>query len=480
MILFLWMIPQSGLSFFAPLVAVHEKRRMVRHAEWSSLGVDRSFALALAEMGAPEPTAVQAAAIPCLMEGRDAAIHAPTGSGKTLAYLVPLLASIDATRQTTQAVVIVPSRELGLQVSAVARRLATAAARFDDDNEKSKKRLSIMSLLSGSTLKRQRTWAWAEPPHVIIGNAKPVLNMIASAGLKNPPKFRFAVVDEVDAFFEDASYTSDREAVHAILTRYDDSKRQTAFATATVEQPRHFVASKLAEWCRRNVAPDYVAVEPRTLPPQVKHFVAAFDDDPSKRLTVARKVLKKLAVKTAYGPALLFFDKKRPLRDLARVFEEKDGFSVAVLDEGDDLDSRTEALDSLKQNQVDLLLATDLAARGLDLPNVLVVLNFDAPKNAIAYLHRAGRTGRNNEPGAVVNVVHAQERFAFDRISQNYFNIDTIPDFHTAIDSHAFNFLPLRTSSRQQSKITWQRPQQQQHNRRDQQQLNTTISPTSL
>jgi len=294
---------------------------------------------------------------------------------------------------------------------------------------------------------------------VIVGEARPVASMLALGGLKAPltKNVAVAVVDEVDIFFESDDYVKERDALHRVLTRHLSQVRQTIFATATISQPRYFVASKLADWCRECVEPEYVAVAPRTLAPGLSHSVAEFDAEPSKRLTVARQVLKKLKPKTQFGPVLAFFSEKRPLQELASALRDVDGYAVAVLDEHDDLSSRSKAVAAARRDQVDVLLATDLAARGLDLPNLLVILNFDAPRNAVSYLHRAGRAGRNAAPGAVVSVVHAKERFAFDRITASYFNLH-LHDFFRTIEGddrnrdgvveNPFAALPSRTALR--------------------------------
>ena len=458
------LLPSEHLSLLSggPISFVRSRRRCAvstvfptDDVTWSSLGIDETFAAALKEdLGIARPTAVQAESIPVLLEGLDAAIHAPTGSGKTLAYLVPLLTKINPDRLQTQAVIVVPTRELGLQVAMIARRLATAVSK----RRHTRRRLEVMSLLSGSKLKRQRTWAWASPPHVIIGEAAPVVKMLNYGGLKEAlTEIKFAVIDEVDVFFDDVNYMNARNAIHHVLTKKwsddDDEvsrkrpkqRRQTVFATATMTQPKYFVSSKLSDWCIDSQTPHYVAVAPRTFPPALRHFVAENSDDEKKRFTLVRRLLKKLKPKTTFGPVLLFVDEKRPLRDLADALANIDGHRVSVLDDRDDLASRSLAVDAVRNDDVDILLATDPSSRGLDLPNVLVVLNFDTPKNAITYLHRAGRCGRCGQPGAVISVVHHKERFAFNRLSTSYFNIP-IPDLDpsSSFFNDALSFLGSR------------------------------------
>lgn len=377
---------------------------------WTLLGVDNQVARAVAETGMAAPTDVQQLAIPKVIDGLDCIVHAPTGSGKTLAYLVPLLQKVDPSRQSAQAAVIVPSRELGLQVAAVARRLATILARSSD------RRVLVMSLLEGSRLRRQRAWAWAEPPQVVVGNARQVLEMRSKGGLRCA-SLDMVVVDEVDAFFTDDK-ADDRRALHEILTT---AHRQTVFASATIDQPRHFV-DKLQQlrWCS---APEYVAFDD-VLPATLDHAVVACDE-PRKKLAVLRKTLRRMEGDFA---VLVFFNEGRPLETIATALRLKDDLRVVVLNPGDNLDARAAALDAFRNGHADVLLATELAARGLDIPRITHVLNFDLPKNAHRYLHRAGRTARLGRHGTAVTLVDDAERFAFDRLA-NCLQIAPVPPF---------------------------------------------------
>lgn len=133
------------------------------------------------------------------MDGQDVIIHSQTGSGKTLGYLLPLLASIDPSRSSIQGIVIVPTRELGVQVARVARRLAVGSVHANvDGSGRSGEKIMIMSALQGSGNKRQRAWARADPPHVVIGTPKELEQLVKKGGMKYHA-VKFVVVDEVDA-----------------------------------------------------------------------------------------------------------------------------------------------------------------------------------------------------------------------------------------------------------------------------------------
>jgi superfamily II DNA/RNA helicase len=262
------------------------------------------------ECGWTHPTYAQQAALQSVFRDscRNVLLQAQTGSGKTLAYLVPCLSRIDPTRSSLQAVVVVPTRELGLQVAKVARRLAsgyddgTAAAETNDDDPRTKKKkgkILVMNVLQGSKNRRQRAWAWAEPPHVVIGTPPELLDMVAKGGFKRYNSVRTLIVDEVDACLlnnmgsvvvssasssSSASYASSPGSgsiqlsgttLHELLSKhlsptYVDStnqeanggtgadlanlggasskqrrpverRRLTLFCSATIPQPRHFV-----------------------------------------------------------------------------------------------------------------------------------------------------------------------------------------------------------------------------------------------
>ena len=150
-------------------------------------------------------------------------VQAQTGSGKTLAYLLPLLSGIDASRAAVQGIVVVPTRELGLQVSRVARRLAAASG---PDNEAGG-RIMVMPVLQGSANRRQRAWAWSEPPHVVVGTPEELGKMVGLGGIRYNA-VGFVVVDEVDAcllnnggsYANEAASLPSAGPLHELLSKY--------------------------------------------------------------------------------------------------------------------------------------------------------------------------------------------------------------------------------------------------------------------
>ena len=210
-----------------------------RRAAWRAAAADRALPSWLETRVAElfeAPTAVQAAALPRLLAGDDVLLHAQTGSGKTLAFLLPLFARLDlqpSSGRAIQAVVIVPTRELGLQVAAVARRLAAGSA----GDPGKRQRAMVMSVLEGSAHRRQRAWAWSEPPHVVVAQPEDLAAMVRTGGLPRAAArhIAYVVVDEVDACVAEPAR---RRALHELLATLAGAAPPDGGAASTRRGPR--------------------------------------------------------------------------------------------------------------------------------------------------------------------------------------------------------------------------------------------------
>jgi len=408
------------------------------------------------------PTIVQERSLDAIFKGDDVVLHAQTGSGKTLAYLLPLLSRINADRAAVQAVIVVPTRELGLQVARVAKRLAAGSSSANEARGK----IMVMSVLQGSANKRQRAWAWAEPPHVVIGTPDELGKMVSKGGIRYN-SVEFVVVDEVDACLGKRE-TSNQ--LHTLLSRYlsptygeseesggtlsepsaskllDDNRivsygkdRQTIFASATIPQHNHFMKQCVQQqWTVRE--PLHVQVTPGELiPPNIDHSFVVCSSMGSK-LGGLRRVLAREVEKGKLSRALIFADEFRPIEEIAdaianelngtvwrEMYNLKDGGHnqpiVSVLRLEDSLSARAAAMgvfqadDEIDEAPVRILLSSDLAARGLDVAGVSHVFNFDLPSDGDTYVHRGGRTGRLGRPGSVVSVITADQEFVLERLA---------------------------------------------------------------
>ena len=336
------------------------------------------------EMGWKYPTRIQQQALDAILfHKNDCIIQAETGSGKTLCYLLPCMAAVDPSRSAVQALIVVPTRELGLQVARVAKRLAAASimrnqsenSHNEDDNHEDRnkssiqKKIMIMSVLQGSQNRRQRAWAWAEPPHIVIGTPQEISNMVRLGGIKRYNSVKMVIVDEVDAcLLNNAGSLSaslmSSSVLHELLSKhlsptYDDGtssiqsgidgvvaslssssssssssnknsarplsqQRQTIFCSATIPQPRHF-----AKQCRQNQwmlrEPVYVCLRPgeQLMPLSLDHSYMVCSGSDQKMASLRRIVQKLLAKQQQQSSTsmkvLIFAEPQRPLEEMARI-----------------------------------------------------------------------------------------------------------------------------------------------------------------
>ncbi|CAN0541305.1 unnamed protein product, partial [Ectocarpus sp. 12 AP-2014] len=274
----------------------------------------------LEQLGFATPTLVQRQALEVILgEGKhDAVLHAQTGSGKTLAFLLPLLARVDPSRAAVQGLVVVPTRELGLQVAGVAKRLAAGTSSGRES------KIQVMSVLEGSSNKRQRAWAWADPPHIVIGNPESLTRLVTTGAVR-VNAVSYVVVDEVDACLLSEGT---RASLHELLARSlspthadedegeDEEEaarlaevgagkvtgaaapvnrklrdRQTVFASATVPQHNHFIRQCVQkQWTLTE--PVHVQVHAKeAMPPCLSHYYVVCP--PEQKLAVLRALVKR-------------------------------------------------------------------------------------------------------------------------------------------------------------------------------------------
>ena len=315
------------------------------------------------ECGWSYPTIIQDRAISSILEGNDVIIQSQTGSGKTLSYLLPLLSKIDPTRSSIQAVIIVPTRELGVQVARVTRRLAATSS------EEYKKKIMLMSVLQGSGNKRQRAWVKADPPHIVIGTPRELTHLVKSSGMKYHA-VKYVVVDEVDSCLlnnvgtivasdvKKSMNLSGSGPLHELLSRYlsptyeepeeegqmslegsanKDSRvishgtdRQTVFVSATIPQHNHFLKQCLQnQWMVRE--PVHVCASPGELiPPSLKHVYLVckgMDQKMAGLVRMIHKEMDKIAAESKQTEVriLVFCEPKRPMEKMSMILEKELG-----------------------------------------------------------------------------------------------------------------------------------------------------------
>ncbi|XP_078169853.1 P-loop containing nucleoside triphosphate hydrolases superfamily protein isoform X1 [Carex rostrata] len=375
--------------------------------------VPESILMRSEEVGYVTPTDVQEQSLPVLLSRQDCVLHAQTGSGKTLAYLLAVFSAINSSRSTVQAVIVVPTRELGMQVTKVARMLA---AKPKGAAEKSQKECSIMALLDGGMLTRQKSWLKAEPPQIIIATIESLCRMIDRHLLKLQ-SISILVIDEFDYIF---GSTKQVALLRKLLGSYSSSAaRQTVFASASIPQHNRFLYDCVQQkWTKKDVVHVHVnPVEP--MPSHLHHkFLMCTKKE---RLQVLLQLLHRDKPKSGIIFVLEQSEKSRnaghsPSTTVVYEFlkDSYDGdLEILLLEQDMHFNARSTSFLESRQKGF-LLVSTDIASRGFDLPQTTHIYNFDLPKTAIDYLHRAGRTGRNpllKEVCTVTTLITQEERF---------------------------------------------------------------------
>ena len=351
-------------------------------ARFDTLALDPKLLRAVVEAGYVAMTPIQAKAIPIVLAGRDVMGAAQTGTGKTAAFTLPLLqkmlrhenASASPARHPVRALVLTPTRELADQVAANVKTYAKHT------------QLRSTVVFGGIDMKPQ-TAELKRGVEVLIATPGRLLDHIE---MKNAVlnQVEYVVLDEADRML-DIGFLPDLQRILSYLPK----QRQTLLFSATFSPE----IRRLAQSYLQDPVTVEVARPNATAATVEQHFYGVADDD--KRAAV-RQILRERAL----AQALVFVNSKLGCARLARAFE-RDGLNAQALHGDKSQDERLKTLAAFKAGSVDVLVATDVAARGLDIADLPAVFNFDVPFNAEDYVHRIGRTGRAGASGLALTLV---------------------------------------------------------------------------
>jgi superfamily II DNA/RNA helicase len=346
---------------------------------FAELGVHPDLVAALSKQRISEPTAIQIAALPVLLAGRDAYLNSETGTGKTLAYLLPIFSRLDVQREATQAVVIAPTHELAIQIQRQCTDLAQHAGWP----------VRTLLLIGGTSTERQID-KLKQKPHVVVGSPGRIRELIGMRKLKTPA-IGCVVVDEADRLLLKESLPDVRSIIGAA-----PAGRQLVFASAT-EQPES--ADAIAA-----LAPDVTMLRTGAGPvnENIEHCYLVCDE--RDKPDVLRKLLHALPP----GRAMVFVHRNETAEDVAAKLAHHQ-ISVANLHAAADKLDRKQAMEDIRSGRVRVLITSDVAARGLDIEGIADIVNFDVPTQSKAYLHRVGRTARAGAKGRATTLMTANE-----------------------------------------------------------------------
>jgi ATP-dependent RNA helicase DeaD len=349
----------------------------IRATSFAQFDLQPALQRALEAQTLVRPTPIQAAAIPVLLMGEDVIGQARTGSGKTLAFVLPMVARLDPRVRAIQGLVLVPTRELAIQVASVLAPFAGA------------RQLRHALLHGGRSLgPEQRALKTA---HIVIGTPGRTLDHLRQGNL-SLDRVRLVVLDEADEML-DRGFAPD---VERILAHAPDA-RQTALFSATLPE---WVMGIAARHVRNAVTIEVDAEAPA--PPEIEHIV--YDIEATPRLDALRTLLDRRGDEAV----IVFGRTKHGVKKLADRLAAL-GYPTAALQGNLSQNARERVMASFRSGAVPILLATNVAARGLDVPEVGQVINYELPESPEWFTHRVGRTGRMGRAGMAITLLAPED-----------------------------------------------------------------------
>ena len=346
---------------------------------FSDLGLDNQLLEAVKRTGFEEPTPIQAKTIPLVLSGIDVIGQAQTGTGKTAAFGLPLLQKIDYSRREIQALVISPTRELAIQ---------TQEEIFKLGKEKLAK---VQAIFGGANIIRQIKQLKNYPPHILVGTPGRLLDHL-QRGTVNLSKVETLVLDEADEML-DMGFLDDISKIIAQIPK----KRQTLLFSATMPPAILKVGKRFMNH------PEIVKIKNQQLTADLvdQFFVKVRENE---KFDVMTRILDVQAPELT----IVFGRTKRRVDELSRGLVAR-GYNAAGIHGDLSQQQRSAVLKKFRDGALDILVATDVAARGLDISGVSHVYNYDIPQDPESYVHRIGRTGRAGHQGISVTFVTPNE-----------------------------------------------------------------------
>ena len=359
---------------FTPAFTEAASPESVPSVSFAELGLSAAMQTTLEQVGYRDPTPIQARTIPVALAGRDVIGQAQTGSGKTAAFAVPVLERIDANQREVQALVLCPTRELAAQVTGEFERLAANLP------------IKVISIVGGDPIKHQLD-GLKEHPAVVVGTPGRILDHLQRRTL-SLRSVRFAVLDEADRML-DMGFAPDVERI----LQQTPKARQTLLFSATVPG----WIQRLVERHMRNPETVSITGQMELVPTVSQWCIECSWADKVEALSI-------LMDSPRVTMGLIFTETKRSA-DMLHTTLLARGYDVTVMHGDLSQKERDQALDRFRNSKVRFLIATDVAARGIDIDEISHVINYDAPSTPEDYVHRVGRTARAGRDGVALTLI---------------------------------------------------------------------------
>ncbi|NUO92831.1 MAG: DEAD/DEAH box helicase, partial [Dermatophilaceae bacterium] len=366
----------------------HDEPDGPEQVTFADLGLDERVLKGLRDVGYEHPSPIQAATIPALLEGRHVVGLAQTGTGKTAAFALPILSRLDLRQKAPQALVLAPTRELALQVCEAFERYA---ARLPG--------VHVLPVYGGQAYGVQLS-ALRRGVHIVVGTPGRIMDHL-DKGTLDLSQLRFLVLDEADEMLK----MGFAEDVETILADTPDDKHVALFSATMPAQIRRISKKYLTD-------PVEITVETKTTtsPNITQRYLTVSYPQKVDALT------RILEVENFEG-MIVFVRTKNETETLAEKLRAR-GFSAMAINGDVAQAQRERTVEQLKSGKLDILVATDVAARGLDVERISHVVNYDIPTDTESYVHRIGRTGRAGRSGDAISFVTPRERHLLKAIEK--------------------------------------------------------------
>ncbi len=347
--------------------------------QFSDFNLSKEVGKAIEDMGFEEPTPIQALAIPLIQAGRDVTAQAQTGTGKTAAFGIPVIEKIDPLKRAVQAIVLCPTRELAIQI---AEEFSNLLAHLP--------RITVFPVYGGQPIERQLR-ALHAGVHIVIGTPGRVMDHLRRRTL-SLRDVTTVVLDEADQML-DMGFRDDIE----LILKSVPQARQTLLFSATMPQPIIDISKRFQN------KPEFVRVQyaELTVPQTEQSYIEVKDRD---KLDVLCRLIDLVDPQLA----IIFCNTKRRAEELSGKVRAR-GYRADELHGDMKQSQRDRVMGGFRKGSIDILIATDVAARGIDVDDVDIVINFDVPQDVEYYVHRIGRTGRAGKSGRAVTFVSPRD-----------------------------------------------------------------------
>lgn len=372
-------------------------------SNFSDFNINSLVVKALDEQNIVEPTLIQQKVIPSAIEGKEIVAKAPTGTGKTLGYVLPIIERVDRDSNKVQALIVCPTRELVIQICDVFKMAIKYYESF-----------RVAGLYGGQNFQRQLMYL-RKKPQVIVGTPGRILDHLDRRTLKLQ-ETKVLVLDEGDEMF-DMGFRGDIEKIMAAVPQLTTQKM--LFSATIPNAIKTIIDEKFKD-------PEYIeaTIDGETIP-QIKQYYTMVKD--SQRVAALLYIKKE----HKYSRCIVFCNTKSRADKLYLALK-KAKQNVAVIHSDIRQNERTQIMKAFKEGKIEILVATDVAARGIDVEEIKVIFNFDPPSDSDFYIHRIGRTARANKDGAAYTIIDSsQVGFvqAYQTVTKNALEYIEMPEF---------------------------------------------------